>query len=594
MRSLVFASVWATSHAAGVSAPWASASCQAAPGCAALELQGECCPNPEGVTLDCCQLARCSSHPQCASLGLGGDCCPNTEAERGLHHAGSRRQRPDECDLGERCARSAAWGAGGSARGARGGSEATGQNWAAVHEAWVASCCKLPPLGSRIGFLLLLICVPGLCCWFCWIKVLNKGDRSKARSLPEIVDMESVSGVSTRTEPTVSQAESSACQVQSEDLFATRELKEHDGPMSLAVQALRYDSRLNARRASGAVGRLAAAEAMEQRTGRLEHEVADLQQQLRLALDQGAELRVKHQRSEEAEQHAVLRAGEVLGELKASEAMSSGQQARLKDLEVQLLSARDSLAQAEHDRANHSSWTQRLGHELADARANEQEARLREAQQGQELRDAQRRLEQLVGGASTPGELARCQKRLAELEQVCSRQEAELAEERVDRQAGWKFCEERRARERCHLEAVKSGEKLRLARAQGAQMKERVKSLEEAELRYPSRFPPRSIKNLRLGSARSASLPAEPRARGTGHRAQGVPWEPRTAGRAERQVNEPVAKEARWSWEEQPRAALPQAEPQVGWVEPLNHMGRYEQGTGREPNAVGGERFCYW
>ncbi|CAK9099572.1 Reticulocyte-binding protein 2 homolog a, partial [Durusdinium trenchii] len=229
--------------------------------------------------------------------------------------------------------------------------------------------------------------------------------------------------------------------------------------------------------------------------------------------------------------------------------MSSGQQARLKDLEVQLLSARDSLAQAEHDRANHSSWTQRLGHELADARANEQEARLREAQQGQELRDAQRRLEQLVGGASTPGELARCQKRLAELEQVCSRQEAELAEER-------------RARERCHLEAVKSGEKLRLARAQGAQMKERVKSLEEAELRYPSRFPPRSIKNLRLGSARSASLPAEPRARGTGHRAQGVPWEPRTAGRAERQVNEPVAKEARWSWEEQPRAALPQAEPQ--------------------------------
>lgn len=335
------------------------------------------------------------------------------------------------------------------------------------------------------------------------------------------------------------------------------------------LKALRYDSRLNARRASGAVGRLAAAEAMEQRTGRLEHEVADLQQQLRLALDQGAELRVKHQRSEEAEQHAVLRAGEVLGELKASEAMSSGQQARLKDLEVQLLSARDSLAQAEHDRANHSSWTQRLGHELADARANEQEARLREAQQGQELRDAQRRLEQLVGGASTPGELARCQKRLAELEQVCSRQEAELAEER-------------RARERCHLEAVKSGEKLRLARAQGAQMKERVKSLEEAELRYPSRFPPRSIKNLRLGSARSASLPAEPRARGTGHRAQGVPWEPRTAGRAERQVNEPVAKEARWSWEEQPRAALPQAEPQDSGLAAM-----LPKACAHEPVAVG-------
>ena len=43
--------------------------------------------------------------------------------------------------------------------------------------------------------------------------MLNKGEGRKARSLPEIVDMESVSGVSTRTEPTVSGAESSACQV---------------------------------------------------------------------------------------------------------------------------------------------------------------------------------------------------------------------------------------------------------------------------------------------------------------------------------------------------------------------------------------------
>eukprot|EP00438_Fugacium_kawagutii_P027273 Skav214366 [mRNA] locus=scaffold86:667002:677714:+ [translate_table: standard] len=81
----------------------------------------------------------------------------------------------------------------------------------------------------RIGFLLLLICVPGLCCWFCWIKVLKRGEGgSKARSLPEIVDMESVSGVSTRTEPTVSGAESSACQArqreaqQSQELFEAR------------------------------------------------------------------------------------------------------------------------------------------------------------------------------------------------------------------------------------------------------------------------------------------------------------------------------------------------------------------------------------
>ena len=63
--------------------------------------------------------------------------------------------------------------------------------------------------------------------------MLNKGE-GKARSLPEL-DMESVSGVSTRTEPT-SHVESSACQVQSEDLFATRELRDPPANVSCCPQ----------------------------------------------------------------------------------------------------------------------------------------------------------------------------------------------------------------------------------------------------------------------------------------------------------------------------------------------------------------------
>jgi len=47
--------------------------------------------------------------------------------------------------------------------------------------------------------------------------------------------------------------------------------------------------------------------------------------------------------------------------------------------------------------------------------------------------------------------------------------------------------EERRARERCHVETIRAGEKLRLARSQGNQLRERVRALEEVELRYPSR-----------------------------------------------------------------------------------------------------------
>jgi len=45
--------------------------------------------------------------------------------------------------------------------------------------------------------------------------------------------------------------------------------------------------------------------------------------------------------------------------------------------------------------------------------------------------------------------------------------------------------QERRARERCHVEAVRAGEKLRQARAHGAQLSEKLRAAEAAELRRP-------------------------------------------------------------------------------------------------------------
>eukprot|EP00435_Cladocopium_sp_Y103_P005236 s5073_g1.t1 len=297
----------------GAAMPWADSTCQAAPGCDALQLEGECCPNPEGVTLDCCQLAKCSSHPQCAALGLEGDCCPPADGTS-----------LDCCDSD--AIRDAASG---TDAGAMAAGEVSTMRTTSV------AAAVMPPELQAIGFLLLLICVPGLCCWFCWIKVLKGGEGHKARSLPEIVDMESVSGVSTRTEPTVSVVESSACQVQSEDIFATRELKDHDAPVQSVgcctgsrrgeswsepaaresrtpilpprkeerqraterersaqdltgddKSALRYDSRQNARRANGAAGRLAHAEAMEHRASELETEVMQLQRCLQMAQSQ--------------------------------------------------------------------------------------------------------------------------------------------------------------------------------------------------------------------------------------------------------------------------------------------------------------------
>jgi len=265
------------------------------------------------------------------------------------------------------------------------------------------------------------------------------------------------------------------------------------------LKALRHDSRVNARRAGSAERRLASAEAAEVAAGHLESEVADLRRRLRCAEEQANDLRASNLRVEQAEARSAQRAGEVKGELRAAEALNQTNSVHLKDLEVQLMTTREALAEAEADRATKSSWSKRLGHELTDARAKQQEAWQVQEQQAHELREARRRLDQLVGGGTSMpgGQLAQCKRRLLDLEQACSRKEAEVAEER-------------RARERCHTEAVRASEKLRAARAQGAQLKERLRTLEEAELRYPSRFPPQRAKPQTSSRrpSRSFSVPA--------------------------------------------------------------------------------------
>ncbi|CAE7248609.1 unnamed protein product [Symbiodinium pilosum] len=248
-------------------------------------------------------------------------------------------------------------------------------------------------------------------------------------------------------------------------------------------------------------------------------------------------------RFEQAEARSAQRAGEVKGELRAAEALNQTNATHLKGLEVQLMTAREALAEAEADRSTKTSWSKRLGHELADARAGEQEAWQMQAQQAHELREARRRLDQLVGGGTSMpgGQLAQCKRRLLDLEQACSRKEAEVAEER-------------RARERCHTEAVRASEKLRAARAQGAQLKERLRTLEESELRYPSRFPPQKSPALQpkpqvstRRPSRSFSVPAEGRLR-DGRRADSQPmpsnWAQETLQTPEQPEHQPSTSSA--------------------------------------------------
>lgn len=61
----------------------AEASCERAPVCDALGLEGLCCPTVDGWTLDCCTATEfpkeCSANPKCQDLGLEDDCCPTKD-----------------------------------------------------------------------------------------------------------------------------------------------------------------------------------------------------------------------------------------------------------------------------------------------------------------------------------------------------------------------------------------------------------------------------------------------------------------------------------------------------------------------------------
>lgn len=68
-----------------------AAACSRHPKCAALNLNGACCPNGAGVTMGCCEAplaaprkspaamgaSACGRHPKCAALNITGECCPN-------------------------------------------------------------------------------------------------------------------------------------------------------------------------------------------------------------------------------------------------------------------------------------------------------------------------------------------------------------------------------------------------------------------------------------------------------------------------------------------------------------------------------------
>lgn len=258
---------------------------------------------------------------------------------------------------------------------------------------------------------------------------------------------------------------------------------------------LRRETQRQAKRAGSAERRLALAEAAEVEKLQLQQQAQQLQMRLGAALEATECIRKDMARAEQAEATARCDCAEAQGQLRATEVLQAAQAARCGDLIAELQALRQRFEGLDAARTGTVGQRESLQSELHMARAAlvEQEQsghRLRE-----ELQESRRRLER----GAVP-QITECQRRLGSCEDALARSRAEVTEER-------------KSRERCHLEALRAGEKLRLARSQGTQLRDKLRALEEAGLRYPSRScvaaTPRSAREVgsaRLEQKRSFSL----------------------------------------------------------------------------------------
>lgn len=231
--------------------------------------------------------------------------------------------------------------------------------------------------------------------------------------------------------------------------------------------AVRKEGQRFAQRASSAERRLRTAENFEVAAERMGLE----NRELRLRLEAEGRLletaRLQMARAEAAEARVSAGAGEFQSELRAKESLASSARQRVAELEGELSHARVRLEQLEGERTSSGSAVDSLRHELKASREEREESLRERDRAASELSESRRRVDR---GAP---QLIECRRRLQQAEENLAKASLETAEER-------------RARERCHAEAIRAGEKLRASRAQSGQLRERVRALEELELRYPS------------------------------------------------------------------------------------------------------------
>jgi hypothetical protein len=200
--------------------------------------------------------------------------------------------------------------------------------------------------------------------------------------------------------------------------------------------------------------------------------IAEENKALVLKLDQVQRMHefatVDKARAAAGEARASAQAGEVLSELRLQEGAAADLRQRVAGLEEELAVSRAHVERLTGEHSSSCEAMENLREELKVARDCHEEEKSARQQTVADLIESRRKL------GRTPPQLAESRRRLNATEETLSRAQADAAEER-------------RARERCHAEANRAGEKLRTTRAQNQHLRERVQTLEDIMLRYPSR-----------------------------------------------------------------------------------------------------------
>jgi len=248
-----------------------------------------------------------------------------------------------------------------------------------------------------------------------------------------------------------------------------RELKSRE----VRLDSVRKEGKRLAQRAASAERQLAKVEGYEVTAQALSQANHELSMRLQAEVYARDAARTEATRAEASEAQAKETIAEVRAELQARDAWARERHELASHLENKFAMLQGEMTRRDEvrddERSQSLSIQEKLRMELQTIREECEDLRQERDKIAGDSTEKARRLDK--GSVH----FAECKRRLASSEEALSHVHAELAEER-------------KGREKCHLEAMRATERLRHARSQCSHLRERIRAYEAADLRYPSRY----------------------------------------------------------------------------------------------------------